>query len=178
VGPYPKLPSVLADFRDSLCIRSGQADSVQQLKRLSLLNVAFFISKWTWGAHCKALSTISLPLMAFRKELLPIMSRSASLRLSLINLQGVVIAVVIDYRQNFLRKKSKGVSSCFVGTVKRYVTDRISSQMFHLIGVPLTPSLTFGGLRLYTTLCCSYCSQSSTVAYARRFGTTQMVEIG
>jgi hypothetical protein len=42
VGSYLKLPSVLTDFRDSLCIRSDQADSVQQLKRLSLLNVAFF----------------------------------------------------------------------------------------------------------------------------------------
>jgi hypothetical protein len=129
VGSYLKLPSVLTDFRDSLCIRSDQADSVQQLKRLSLLNVAFLISNWTWGAHCKALSTISLSLMAFRKELLRIMSRSASLRLRLINLQGVVIAVVIDYHhQNFQRKKSKGVSSCFVGTVKRYVIDRISSD--------------------------------------------------
>jgi hypothetical protein len=146
------LPSVLTDFRDSLCTRSGQADSAQQLKMLSLLSVAFLISKWTWGAHCKALSTISLSLMAFRKELLRIMSRSASLRLSLINLQGVVIAVAIDYHQNFQRKKSKGVSSCFVSTVKRYVTGRISSQMFHLIGVPLTPSFTFGGLHLYNTM--------------------------
>jgi hypothetical protein len=102
------LPSVLTDFRDSLCTRSGQADSAQQLKMLSLLSVAFLISKWTWGAHCKALSTISLSLMAFRKELLRIMSRSASLRLSLINLQGVVIAVAIDYHQNFQRKKKQG----------------------------------------------------------------------
>ncbi|GJN06460.1 hypothetical protein PR202_ga24189 [Eleusine coracana subsp. coracana] len=142
-GGHSRLPSVLIDFRDSLCIRSGQADSVQQLRKLSLPNVAFSISNWMWGAHCKTLSTISLSLMTFKKGLLRITTRSASLKLRLIvNLHGVVIAVVIAYHQSFQRKRSKQMSSCFVGTVK------------------------------------SYCSQNSTVAYAGRFGTTQMVEIG
>jgi hypothetical protein len=39
-----KLPSVLIDFRESPCIRSGQAGSLEQLKRLSLLNMDFFSS--------------------------------------------------------------------------------------------------------------------------------------
>uniref|UniRef100_A0A0A9DQ72 Secreted protein n=1 Tax=Arundo donax TaxID=35708 RepID=A0A0A9DQ72_ARUDO len=96
-----------------------------------------------WGAHCKTLSMTILSLIAFRKRLLQITSRSANLRLRLlVNQHHVVTAVVIAYHRRFRRKRNKRVSSCFVGIVK------------------------------------SYCSRSNTVVYARKFGTTLMVEIG
>ena len=42
-------------FKDSLCISSDQANSVQQLRRLSLLNVVFLISKRMGYAHRESL---------------------------------------------------------------------------------------------------------------------------